>query len=79
MPRPLSRFWSDWTARDFADLQHSPAADRAVAVLPEPAMGLKGVRTALTQPAPFEVELLPNATITAAERARGMPVTSRLL
>ncbi len=42
MPRPLSRFWSDWTARDFADLQHSPAADRAVAVLPVAAIEQHG-------------------------------------
>jgi photosystem II stability/assembly factor-like uncharacterized protein len=33
---------------------------------------VKGVRTALTQPVAFEVELLPNATITTAERARAV-------
>jgi len=33
---------------------------------------VKGVRTALTQPAPFEVQLLPNATVTPAERARAV-------
>ena len=33
---------------------------------------VKGVRTALTQPAPFEVQLLPNATVTPAERVRAV-------
>ena len=33
---------------------------------------VKGVRTALTQPAPFEVRLLPNASITAEERQRAV-------
>lgn len=33
---------------------------------------VKGVRTALTQPAPFEVTLLPGATITNEERARAL-------
>ncbi len=33
---------------------------------------VQGVRTALTQPAPFDVQLLPNATITPAERARAV-------
>lgn len=33
---------------------------------------VKGVRTVLTQPAPFDVQLLPNATITAAERQRAV-------
>lgn len=35
MPRADSRFWSDWTARDFSHLQHSGATTRAVPVQPE--------------------------------------------
>ena len=42
MPHPHSRFWSDWTARDFADLQHGGAATRALAVLPVAAIEQHG-------------------------------------
>jgi hypothetical protein len=37
-----------------------------------------GVRTALTQPAAFEVTLLPNATITVAERERAQTFHRRV-
>lgn len=36
-----------------------------------------GVRTALTEPAPFEVSLLPNATITVADRQRAVDYQRR--
>ena len=34
MPHNPSRHWSDWTARDFAELQAQGRAARAIAVLP---------------------------------------------
>src|SRR5690606_5680744 len=36
-----------------------------------------GVRSALTEPAPFEVTLLPNATLTVAERERALAYQRR--
>lgn len=42
MPLPHLRFWSDWTARDFAELQRSGNAARAVAVLPVAAIEQHG-------------------------------------
>lgn len=42
MPLPASRFWSDWSARDFAELAQTDAAARAIAVLPVAAIEQHG-------------------------------------
>jgi creatinine amidohydrolase len=34
MPSTPSRFWADWSARQFAELQRNGGAERAIAVLP---------------------------------------------
>lgn len=42
MPDTPSRFWADWSARQFAELQHSGGAERAIAVLPVAAIEQHG-------------------------------------
>lgn len=37
-----SRFWADWSARQFAELQHSGGGERAIAVLPVAAIEQHG-------------------------------------
>lgn len=42
MPHTVSRFWADWSARQFAELQTSGKAEHAIAVLPVAAIEQHG-------------------------------------